>query len=190
MMSYYDMTSAQVIVQALPIILIHTAGIPLVGVCCRRFGMRRGFVGFCTLKAGANSLFLLQPFLWWSWFAQYQLTSLASGMDAIYSNISKSIFKERTSKYMALQTLCTYGAAVVASPLYAMAFDAKATSYAARLRPGLISFLLYMGGLLIAFHPSTRVWSLFCAGLDEMQAGLDQGKLQRKGEPEPSKKVD
>merc|ERR1712217_666394 len=125
------------------------------------------------MGGAAYSLFLLQPFKPWAWFLQYYLSSTASGWDAMTNSMYMPIFRERISKYMALSTLCNYGSSVVAAPLYAALFDAKATSYAARLTPGLVSFVLYLVAMVVVLTPRTGVWQLFCLGLDDMQSAED-----------------
>lgn len=175
-MSYFSMTPAQVILQALPILFIHTTCTPLVGSVCRRLGMRQGFVAVCIFKAVAAALFVLQPVFWWSWFLQYYLSSMVSGMDALTNSVSKAVFKDRVGKYLAALSICSYGAAMVAAPLYAAAFDAKATAYFPRLRPGLLSFLLYVAGLLLAFLPATGVWRILASGLDQLEEERSAGK--------------
>jgi len=172
-MSYYDMTSADVVMFALPIILIHTLSTPLVGVACRRLGMRRGFVAVCGFKSLACCLFVLQPFRRWAFFLQYYLSSTASGWDALMSSTSTAIFGSRVSKYMALSTIAGYGANAVAAPMYAYAFDAKASAFWDRVRPGLWSFSLHLFGTLLLFAPSTGAWRLFRQGLDSMQRDAD-----------------
>merc|ERR1712187_1028152 len=97
--------------------------------------------------------------------------------------MSTEIFKDRFNKYMALLTLCKNGSAVLAAPMYALAFDAKATSYAARLLPGLLSFVFYVLAMALVFHPTTGVWRMFCLGLDAMQEEEDQQASGRRSAP-------
>eukprot|EP00929_Paragymnodinium_shiwhaense_P095593 TRINITY_DN56811_c0_g1_i2.p1 TRINITY_DN56811_c0_g1~~TRINITY_DN56811_c0_g1_i2.p1 ORF type:complete len:471 (+),score=93.56 TRINITY_DN56811_c0_g1_i2:92-1504(+) len=172
-MSYYAMTASQVILWALPIVLIHTVSTPLVGRVCSTMGMRRGFVTVCIYKGVASCLFLFQPFMRWAWFAQYYLSSTASGWDALTSSLNTVLFKDRIAKYMALTTLCSYGSNAVSAPMYAWLFDAKAESYEERVKPGLASFALYLLGMAIVFAPFTGVWQMYGTGLDIMQKEAD-----------------
>mmetsp|Transcript_112697 Transcript_112697/g.240565 ORF Transcript_112697/g.240565 Transcript_112697/m.240565 type:complete len:321 (-) Transcript_112697:30-992(-) len=181
-MSYYSMTAAQVIICALPIILIHATCTPAVGKVCSGLGMRRGFIAVCVYKTIAASLMFLQPFQRWAWFAQYYLSSAASGWDALFSSLISALFKERTSKYMAMSTLVNYGANIISAPMYAVAFDATATSYFARLQPGLAGLVCYAIGTVILFHPTTGVWRFFCGGLDVMQKEHDEKRRKEVAE--------
>jgi len=172
-MSYYSMSAAGVIAWVIPIIVVHTTCTPVVGIVCRRLGMRRGFVVVCMYKACAGCLFILQPFIQWSWFAQYYLSSIASGWDALVNSMDAELFRDEVSKYVAVVTLCKYGSNLISAPMYAALFDAKATSYQERLRPGLVSFALYMVGMLLVFTPRTGIWAMFCRALDGLQADAD-----------------
>merc|ERR1712048_1154133 len=96
------------------------------------------------------------------------------------------------AKFQALCTLAGYGVSMFTNPIYAIVFDAKATSYWRMILPHMLSLACRLGEMTFMFAPMFGAWKACEASLQmlkEERLALEASTVTESKNEEPSETV-